>query len=153
MYAGRSYAATNISLATLQNKLAFLLETTRFLRPSDLYGILWFSMVFSNNDLLLSFECIFEVVIIFPVCILLPLTAYFTHCTSISLQITTAASLLINLIQPDRPIMMRTIQAWMSRPLHESMKEKRVSVQSVASSLALQSGIPKEDRVTMGNWE
>ncbi|KAI7874433.1 uncharacterized protein EV154DRAFT_486896 [Mucor mucedo] len=29
--------------------------------------------------------CIFEVVTIFPVCILLPLTAYFTHCTSISL--------------------------------------------------------------------
>ncbi|KAI7888073.1 uncharacterized protein EV154DRAFT_484475 [Mucor mucedo] len=45
----------------------------------------------------LCFEFIFEVVIIFPVCILLPLTAYFvnmlhlellsssTHCTSISL--------------------------------------------------------------------
>ncbi|KAI7881742.1 uncharacterized protein EV154DRAFT_485736 [Mucor mucedo] len=46
-----------------------------------------------KNDYLLChyLKCIFEVVIIFPVCILSPLTAYFTHCTSISLQITTPA--------------------------------------------------------------
>ncbi|KAI7873164.1 uncharacterized protein EV154DRAFT_570337 [Mucor mucedo] len=63
-----------------------------------------------------------------------------------------AVSVFINSIQPDRPIKIRTIQAWMSRLLHKSTKEKRVSVRSVASSLALQSGIPKEDIVTMGNW-
>ncbi|KAI7880026.1 uncharacterized protein EV154DRAFT_568565 [Mucor mucedo] len=48
--------------------------------------------------------------------------------------------------------MIRTVQAWMSRLPHKSTKEKRVSVQSVASSLALQYGMPKEHIVTMGNW-
>ncbi|KAG2214757.1 hypothetical protein INT45_001353 [Circinella minor] len=33
-----------------------------------------------------------------------------------------------------------------------STDEKRVSLRSIASSLALQSGIPKDDIVTMGNW-
>jgi hypothetical protein len=33
-----------------------------------------------------------------------------------------------------------------------SIDEKRVSLRSIASSLALQSGIHKDDIVTMGNW-
>lgn len=35
--------------------------------------------------------------------------------------------------------------------LLDSLKEKRVSLHSIASSLALQAGIPKEDIVTLGN--
>ncbi|KAG2234670.1 hypothetical protein INT48_005822 [Thamnidium elegans] len=39
-----------------------------------------------------------------------------------------------------------------TRLLRLSTMEQRVSLRSIASSLALQSGIPKDDIVTMGNW-
>ncbi|KAG1138678.1 hypothetical protein G6F37_010597 [Rhizopus arrhizus] len=45
-----------------------------------------------------------------------------------------------------------TIQSWISKLIHLSTDKKRVSLRSSASSLALQSGIPKDDLVIMGNW-
>ncbi|KAG2206292.1 hypothetical protein INT47_007306 [Mucor saturninus] len=36
--------------------------------------------------------------------------------------------------------------------MHLSTDEKRVSLTSITSSLAFQSGIPKDGIVTMGNW-
>ncbi|KAI7898081.1 uncharacterized protein BX663DRAFT_546695 [Cokeromyces recurvatus] len=61
-------------------------------------------------------------------------------------------SLFVNSISPDRPLQASTIQGWISRLLRRSTSEPRVSLRSIASSLALASGIPKDDVVTMGNW-
>ncbi|KAI8974980.1 hypothetical protein BDB01DRAFT_728593, partial [Pilobolus umbonatus] len=63
-----------------------------------------------------------------------------------------ASTLFVNSIQPDKPLCVRTIQKWISKLLRLSTTESRVSLRSIASSLALQLGIPKEDIITMGNW-
>ncbi|KAI8878748.1 hypothetical protein K501DRAFT_336557 [Backusella circina FSU 941] len=49
-------------------------------------------------------------------------------------------------------VKVRTIQRWLSKLLNISTSESRVSIRSIASSLALQAGIPKDDIVSMGNW-
>ncbi|KAG2228466.1 hypothetical protein INT48_008777 [Thamnidium elegans] len=64
----------------------------------------------------------------------------------------TATTLFVNSLRPNNPISVRTIQGWLTKLLHLSTSENRVSIRSIASSLALQVGIPKEDIVTLGNW-
>ncbi|KAI8880158.1 hypothetical protein K501DRAFT_141891, partial [Backusella circina FSU 941] len=63
-----------------------------------------------------------------------------------------STSLFVNSVAPNRPLQTGTIQGWLSRLLRKSTLEPRVSLRSIASSLALAAGIPKEDVVTMGNW-
>jgi hypothetical protein len=63
-----------------------------------------------------------------------------------------ATTLFLNSLQPEKELSTRTIQSWVTKLLRLSTDEKRVSLQSIASSLALQVGIPKDDIVTMGNW-
>ncbi|KAG1138850.1 hypothetical protein G6F37_010176 [Rhizopus arrhizus] len=63
-----------------------------------------------------------------------------------------ATTLFANSLQPNNLISIRTIQFWISKLIHLSTNEKRVSLRSIASSLALQSGILKDDMVTMSNW-
>ncbi|KAI9338902.1 hypothetical protein BD770DRAFT_306759, partial [Pilaira anomala] len=63
-----------------------------------------------------------------------------------------ASTLFVNSLRPNKPISVRTIQGWLTRLLRLSTTEHRVSIRSIASSLALQVGIPKDDIVTLGNW-
>jgi hypothetical protein len=151
-----------ITLATLQSKLAFLLGVTCFLRPSDLHRIP-LSSVSVSADSNLSFEvhCPKEkrqrrrIIKSFQVKAhidprLCPVhTFQLFHHRRPTCQATT---LFINSLQPNKLISARTIQSWISKLIHRSTHEKRVSLRSIASSLALQSGIPKEDIITMGNW-
>ncbi|KAG1617878.1 hypothetical protein G6F44_013031 [Rhizopus delemar] len=60
--------------------------------------------------------------------------------------------LFINSSSPNKPLTASTIQGWIFRLLRKSTSETRISIRLIASSLALSSGIPKEDVVTMGNW-
>ncbi|KAI8878850.1 hypothetical protein K501DRAFT_297400 [Backusella circina FSU 941] len=45
-----------------------------------------------------------------------------------------------------------SVAQWLTRLIGLSTQESRVSLKSIASSLALQAGIPKADIVTLGNW-
>ncbi|KAI8991147.1 hypothetical protein BDF20DRAFT_903970 [Mycotypha africana] len=126
----QSLSLTSISLATLQNKLAFLLGITCFLRPSDLHRIPFSSAKLSDDQTLLSFE------VHAPkekrgrrhprICPVATFIAYKSR-------------------RPDCTVSTLFL-------LRLSTTEPRVSIRSIASSLALQAGIPKEDIVTMGNW-
>ncbi|OAD80531.1 hypothetical protein PHYBLDRAFT_138093 [Phycomyces blakesleeanus NRRL 1555(-)] len=62
-----------------------------------------------------------------------------------------ASTLFINSLQTNKPLTARTIQIWISKLIRLSTSEPRVSLRSIASSLALQSDIPKADIVTMGH--
>ncbi|KAI8878749.1 hypothetical protein K501DRAFT_158420, partial [Backusella circina FSU 941] len=64
----------------------------------------------------------------------------------------TSVLLFLNSLQPNMPLQVRTIQNWLAKLFTISTSESRVSIRSLASSLALQAGIPKNDIVTMGNW-
>jgi hypothetical protein len=147
----------------VQNKLAFLLGVTCFLRPSDLHRIPLSSVKLSNNSTLLSFDvsCPKEkrarrsIIKSFEVQAhsnpsLCPVTTYIAHmrkrpsCSS--------TTLFVNALEPNKPLSTRTIQRWIRNLLQISTKEEKVSLRSIASSLALQAGIPKDDIVTMGNW-
>ncbi|KAI8967662.1 hypothetical protein BDB01DRAFT_733767 [Pilobolus umbonatus] len=118
---------SNPSFATLQNKLAFLLGFTCFLRPSDLHRISYSSVSVSTDQQLLLFE------------VHNPKEKRGRHHIIKSFSVKAHAD-------------PRLCPSWMSKLIKLSTTEKRVSLRSVASSLALQSGIPKEDIVTMGNW-
>ncbi|KAG0746722.1 hypothetical protein G6F57_002704 [Rhizopus arrhizus] len=63
-----------------------------------------------------------------------------------------ATTLFVNSLQPNHLISTCSIQSWISKRTHLSTDEKRVSLRSSASSLTLQSDIPKDDLVAMGNW-
>ncbi|KAI9017919.1 hypothetical protein CLU79DRAFT_706340, partial [Phycomyces nitens] len=79
-----------------------------------------------------------------PVQTLLAYRSCCPHCSS--------TCLFVNFISLENTLQAATIQGWISRLLQKSTTESRVSIRSIASSLALSSSIPKEDVVTMGNW-
>ncbi|KAG2190858.1 hypothetical protein INT47_001454, partial [Mucor saturninus] len=151
-----------ISLASLQSKLAFLLGVTCFLRPSDLHRIPLSSVLISQSNTL-SFEVncpkekrnrrriirSFQVKAhldqrLCPVRTFQPFSQRRPSCQAITL--------FINSLQPNKVLSPRTLQSWITKLIRLSTDEKRVSLRSIASSLVLQSGIPKDDIVTMGNW-
>lgn len=156
-------ANDTITFSLLQRKLAFLLGVTCFLRPSDLQRIPFSSVSVSVNNTTLSFEvhCPKEkrnrrrIIKSFTVKAhlnqrLCPVHTYqllVTHRPSRATDL-----LFLNSSHPVKLLQTRTIQAWISKLIKISTSEKRVSLRSIASSLALQSGIPKEDIITMGNW-
>jgi hypothetical protein len=151
-----------ISLATLQSKLAFLLGVTCFLRPSDLQRIPLSSVSVSDGSTLsFNVDCPKEkrkrrrIIKSFQVKAHIDQRICPVYTFQIFLQRRPpcqATTLFVNSLQPNNLISSRTIQSWISRLIDLSTDEKRVSLRSIASSLALQSGIPKEDVVTMGNW-
>ncbi|ORE21194.1 hypothetical protein BCV71DRAFT_277228, partial [Rhizopus microsporus] len=121
----------SISLSPLQMKLAFLLGATCFLRPSDLHRIPFSSTKVTNTGSLY-----FEV-----------------HCTK-EKPIVALRTLLIHCFctLTLKPLSVRTVQYWISKFVRKSTTEPRVSFQSIASSLALKVGIPKDGIVTMDIW-
>jgi hypothetical protein len=146
----------------LQNKLAFFLGINYLLRTSDLHRIP-LSSVSVYDDSALFFQVGFPKEkrkrrrIIKP----LQVNAYIDErlCPVYTFQLfrqrrptCIATTLFVNSLQPNNLISIRTIQSWISKLIHLSTNEKRVSLRSIASSLALQSGILKDDVATMGNW-
>ncbi|KAI9018760.1 hypothetical protein CLU79DRAFT_705420 [Phycomyces nitens] len=159
MHTLHSYALSTLQLF---RKLAFLLGVSCFLRPSDLQRIP-LSSVSLPTESTLSFEvhCPKEkrrrrrVIKSFLVKAhveqsLCPI--YTFHLLSQRRPSCTAPNLFFNSLHPTLALRTRTIQVWISNLIRLSTSEPRVSLRSIASSLALQSGIPKEDIVTMGNW-
>ncbi|KAG1174274.1 hypothetical protein G6F70_008742 [Rhizopus microsporus] len=125
----------SISLSPLQMKLAFLLGATCFLRPSDLHRI-----PFSSTK---SFEVKNTIFGNF---------ARLPHIKSSA--IVALRTLLIHCFctLTLKPLSVRTVQYWISKFVRKSTTEPRVSFQSIASSLALKVGIPKDGIVTMNIW-
>lgn len=64
-----------------------------------------------------------------------------------------ADHLFVNSIRPTQPVESNTISTWLRKLVRLSTQEKRVSVRSLDSSLALRSGIALDDIVTLGNWQ
>ncbi|KAG2192103.1 hypothetical protein INT47_005717 [Mucor saturninus] len=154
---------SNPSFASLQSKLAFLLGFTYFLRPSDLHRIPYSSVSVSMDQQLLLFEVHKpkekrgrrHIIKSFSVkahtnARLCPIKTFLAM--NSQRPQSSVESLFLHSLQPHKELSTRTIQSWISKLIKLSTTEKRVSLRSVASSLALQSGIPKEDIVTMGNW-
>ncbi|KAI8880744.1 hypothetical protein K501DRAFT_335170 [Backusella circina FSU 941] len=152
------------SLASLQGKLAFLLGVACFFRPSDLQRIPFTSVSMSSdlNSLSLEVHCPKEkrrgrrIIKTFQVCAHTQLTALCPIQTFLAYRECrpqcSSVPLLVNSIFPEKALQASTIQGWISRLLRKSTSEPRVSIRSIASSLALASGIPKEDVITMGDW-
>ncbi|KAG2224150.1 hypothetical protein INT45_000165 [Circinella minor] len=128
------------TFASLQGKLAFLLGVACFFRPSDLQRIPLASIQVSSDFTFLSLES----TTLCPIQTFLAYRDRHPQCSSINL--------FVNSISPDQPLQASTIQGWISRLLRKSTSKPRVSLRCIASSLALASGVPKEDVVTMGNW-
>ncbi|CAO3694890.1 hypothetical protein G6F70_008099 [Rhizopus microsporus] len=61
-------------------------------------------------------------------------------------------TLFLHSYAPLKPLSVHTIQRWIGKHVRISTTEPCVSLRSIASSLALKAGIPKDDTVTMGNW-
>ncbi|CEG67567.1 hypothetical protein RMATCC62417_03977 [Rhizopus microsporus] len=61
-------------------------------------------------------------------------------------------TLFLHSYAPLKPLSVRIIQRWIGKLVIISTTEPRVSLRSIASSLALKAGISKDDIVTMGNW-
>jgi hypothetical protein len=152
-----------ITFATLQSKLSFLLGIVCFLRPSDLHRIPLSSVsVSAGSTLLFEVHCPKEkerqrrhIIKSFQINAridprLCPIHTFqlFYHFRP-TCQTT---SLFINSLQPNKLVSTRIIQSWISKLTQWSTDEKRVSLRSTASTLALQSDIPEEDVVTMTNW-
>ncbi|KAG1393181.1 hypothetical protein G6F60_011647 [Rhizopus arrhizus] len=152
------------SLASLQGKLAFLLGVACFFRPSDLQRIPFASVNVSSDLTSLSLEvhCPKEkrrgrrIIKTFQVCahtqvpVLCPVQTFLAYRERRPQG--SSAPLFVNSISPAKILKANTIQGWLSRLLHKSTSEPRVNIRSIASSLALASGIPKEDVITIGNW-
>jgi hypothetical protein len=153
-------------LAKLQAKTAFLLGMAAFLRRSDLARINLLSSHIDSTDGTLFFEIVspkeprqgFR--IIKPVLIsphsdptLCPVAAFSTlrdHPAVAHKR--PSQTLFVNSKRPHLPAAARTIGTWLTRLLRLSTSESRVSVRSLASSLALQANIPLDDIQTLGNW-
>ncbi|CEG74253.1 hypothetical protein RMATCC62417_09492 [Rhizopus microsporus] len=109
-------------------KLALLLGDTCFLHPSDLHFIPFSSTKVANT------------VKEYHLRQLCPATTY---------------QIFSNRRPSDSPLKLlsvHTIQHWIAKLVRISTTEPCVSLQSIASSLALKARIPKDDIVTMGNW-
>ena len=67
-------------------------------------------------------------------------------------HLSTRSSLFVNSRCPQEPLATLTISTCLHNTIRISTEERNVSVRTIASSLALCHGIPKEDSVILGNW-
>ncbi|OBZ77178.1 hypothetical protein A0J61_11865 [Choanephora cucurbitarum] len=155
----RSEESTTITFVRLQRKLAFLLAFVCFLRLSNLDRIPFDSIPIQDNQIL-TFG-IFSpkekrghrrIIKSFSVKAhtdprLRPIATYQALTTFLLFGF-----FFVNTISPSFPLATRTIGVWLKHYLRLSTTDVRVSVRSLASSLALRAGIPKGDIFTMGNW-
>ncbi|ORE13128.1 hypothetical protein BCV71DRAFT_159613, partial [Rhizopus microsporus] len=62
------------------------------------------------------------------------------------------SSFFVNSRCSQEPLATPTISTWLRNMIRVSTEERSISVRSIASSLTLRCGVPKEDIVTLGNW-
>ncbi|KAI8640282.1 hypothetical protein BD408DRAFT_452710 [Parasitella parasitica] len=114
----------------LQQKLAFLLSMAAFMRPSDLAQITFASCQVDSILAALKLRW------------LLPKrnARNILYCSSKSNNIR-------------KPLAAATISSWLHKHfISKSIAESRLSIRSLASSSAMESGIQLDDLVTLGNW-
>ncbi|KAG1229910.1 hypothetical protein G6F35_002007 [Rhizopus arrhizus] len=153
------------SLTLLQQKLAFLLGMVALLRPSDLARISLLSAKVDPQSGILTFDIVApkerrnQVRIIKPFHIhphpdtrLCPVQCFQAVLAHPHASSRPPDVLFVNSANPTLPVKSSTISSWLRRLLLHSTSESRVSVRSLGSSLALRSGIPVDDIVTLGNW-
>lgn len=156
---------TSTSLTLLQQKLAFLLGMVALLRPSDLARISLLSAKVDHQSGILTFDIVApkerrnQVRIIKPFHIhphpdtrLCPVQCFQAVLAHPHASSRPPDVLFVNSANPTLPVKSSTISSWLRRLLLHSTSESRVSVRSLGSSLALRSGIPVDDIVTLGNW-
>ena len=117
---------TDLTIANLQSKLAFLLGITCFLRPSDLQRIPLSSVRVTDSILSFEVHCPKEkrkrrrIIKSFQVkAHLLPnlCPVHTFRLFQARRPSCTATALLINSLQPDKPLSSRTIQSWITNLL------------------------------------
>jgi hypothetical protein len=161
--------SSSTHLSRIQQKLAFLLGMAAFLRPSDLRRIDFAtaSVTEENNQRFLSLNVVAPKEkrggqrIIKPFRVyshsnptLCPVTT-FIHLRNRVSQLSpppSVTSLFLNNTDTTQIVQVTTISSWIRRFIQLSTSEPRVNLRSLASSLALRSGISVEDIITLGNW-
>ncbi|CEP17814.1 hypothetical protein [Parasitella parasitica] len=119
-------SSTSISPQRLQQKLAFLLAMSAFMRPSDLARIPFASCHISNSVLSLH-------------------SAFLTRPSN--------SNIFFNSNNAQKPLTSSTLSSWLYREfISLCTSEPGVSIRSLASSRALALGISQADIVTLGNW-
>lgn len=154
------------SLGHLQPKLAFLLGMAGFMRPSDLHRISRSSAVVDPVTKCLTFMVVAPkerrngVRIVKPYLIhphsdsrLCPVALF----TILSEHPQARASrpsdvLFVKSNRPCEAVCTSTISSWLRKLIRHSSSELRVSVLSLASSMALREGVALDDILTLGNW-
>ncbi|KAG1469554.1 hypothetical protein G6F56_003192 [Rhizopus delemar] len=155
------------SFRRLQQKTAFLLAMATFLRPSDLSRIDLTSMDIDPADSTLTFNIvapkekrkgqrIIKPVLVHPhtdphLCPVVACTTLRDH--PFARDKRPPSVLFVNSHSPAVAVRTTTISSWLRQLIRLSTSETRVSVRSLASSLALRVGISREDIQTLGNWQ
>ncbi|KAG0752082.1 hypothetical protein G6F24_013815 [Rhizopus arrhizus] len=155
-------------LGSLQKKLAFLLAMTAFLRPSDLARIPYASCRVNSDDGCLLFQVVSpketrngrRIIKPFRVhpypknverCPVRCFLALRDHPTLAHRPL--GSQLFVKSNNIHQHVTAATISTWLHRDfISLSTKESRINIRSLASSRALDQGVPMEDIVTMGNW-
>jgi len=154
------------SLKALNQKSAFLLAMAAFLRPSDLFRIVLSKCVIDEQArLTLCIEApketrqgrpVIKQLMIHPLSNgdpLCPVAAFLALKNHPGAAQRPKDNLLVNSLNPAKPISVATISSWIRRLTKMSTDLVPVrSIPSIASDLALSRGALKEDVVTLGNW-
>ncbi|CEJ04049.1 hypothetical protein RMCBS344292_18019 [Rhizopus microsporus] len=151
--------------STTFTSLPFLQKAAAFFRPSNLHRI-----DLQSADINVSFQLTFQVVspketrdhrrIIKPFIIFLnqgsslcPVRALIALSDHPSLShISNYSSLFVNSRCLQDLLATSTISTWLRNMIRILTEERNVSIRSIASSLTLRRGVPKEDIITLGNW-
>ena len=154
------------NVSSLSRKAAFLLAVCAFLCPSDINRILASSIHNVSGSGGITFDIhkpkekrnsrpIIKTIQIAPhhrKPLLFPVRAVIllnNHSALKSLR--SYDTLSVNTKRPERRLSNTTISSWLRRLIRLSTTEM-VSLLSVASTIALEKGIPLQDIVTLGNW-
>ncbi|KAL7329798.1 hypothetical protein PS15p_212273 [Mucor circinelloides] len=167
-YARSIPSKTSTFVKLIQQKLAFLLAMAAFLRPSDLARIPFSSCTVDSNSGCLKFHVVSpketrsEGRIIKPFTIrphatdveLCPVKCFLVLRDHPALQARPRDSqLFVKSNNAYQPLSFSTLSSWLHREfISLSTSESQVSIRSLASSRALDQGVPLQDIVTLGNW-
>ncbi|KAI8079703.1 uncharacterized protein B0P05DRAFT_469915 [Gilbertella persicaria] len=158
---------TTTPIKRLQQKLAFLLAMAAFLRPSDLARIPFGSCSITNNGCL-YFEVVAPKETRGKRRIIKPFTVH-SHASDIELcpvqcfkalrdhpglaSRPSGSQLFVKSNLINQPLSSSTISSWLHKEFIQlCTSESNVSVRSLASSRALDSGISRDNIVALGKW-
>lgn len=169
-YARSIPSKPSTAFGALQQKLSFLLAMVAFLRPSDLARIPYSSCTVRPMDGCLLFQVvspketrkrrkIIKPYTIHPhatdpeLCPVVCFLALRNHPQVPSRPIDSLLFVKPSLLRTCSPIASSTISSWLHRNfISLSTSESRVSIRSLASSQAFDSGVDLQDITSLGNW-